>query len=174
MNTSASPRLQQGLVLPIVLIMMVILTSLVITQVRRSTIDQQLAVNSRGYSLAESALQSVLRKCERDLLRQGDAPEPAAGNPAWRDAAQWANNMLNLDSDVKVDYPGIQQNYGCLLEDASAELQPPMTNEDFSPEQQDRGWRKYRVTARVTLVSGQQLHLQSELRYDRNSINTNN
>jgi hypothetical protein len=168
MNSRVDSYSQRGIVLPVVLIMMVILTSLVLTQTRRGTIDRQLAVNSRAYSLAESAAQTVLRKCEAYLLAAGDAPASANGNPAWRDAAQWRANQVSLESDSRVAYPGVQS-YGCLYENASAEMAPPSTMNSLSPEVGDDGIRKYRVTAQVTLVSGQQLHLQSELRFDRNS-----
>jgi hypothetical protein len=168
MNCPAHSFSQRGIVLPVVLIMMVILTSLVLTQMRRSTIDRQLAVNSRAYSLADSAAQTVLRKCEAYLLTTGDAPTSATGSPAWRDPAQWTTNIVNLESDSRVAYPGVAS-YGCLYENASAELAPSSTMSSLSPEAADDGMRKYRVTARVNLVTGQQLHLQSELRFDKNS-----
>jgi Tfp pilus assembly protein PilX len=168
MKIPAHPSSQRGIVLPVVLIMMVILTSLVLTQIRRSTIDRQLAVNTRAYSLAESATQTVLRKCEAYLLDAGDAPSSASGSPAWRDAAQWKTNMVNLESDAQVTYPGVAA-YGCLYENASAEMAASSTTSSLSAEVGDDGIRKYRVTARVVLTSGQQLHLQSELRFDRNS-----
>jgi Tfp pilus assembly protein PilX len=168
MNRPAHPSSQRGIVLPLVLIMMVILTSLILTQIRRSTIDRQLAVNSRAYSLADSAVQTVLRKCEAYLLTAGDAPTLATGNPAWSNAAQWTANRLDLESDSRVAYPGVQT-YGCLYENASAEMAPSSTMSSLSAEQADDGIRKYRVTARVVLASGQQVHLQSELRFDRNS-----
>jgi hypothetical protein len=168
MNTLAYRSSQRGIVLPLVLIMMVILTSLVLTQIRRGTIDRQLAVNSRAYSLAESAAQTVLRKCEAYLLVSGDAPSSAAGDPAWRDAAQWAANSVNLESDARVAYPGVND-YACLYENATAEMAAATTMNDLSPESGDDGIRKYRITARVVLITGQQFHLQSELRFDRNS-----
>ena len=162
--------LQQGIVLPIVLVMMVILTSLVISQVRRSTVDQRLTVNSRDYAFAEAALQTVLRRCEAELLEVGDAAAPAEGNPAWRDPNEWATNALVLDSDNAVAFPAVG-NYRCLLENATDEMPPATTPDSLSAEARDDGMRKYRVTARVVLSTGQQIHLQSEMRFDRNSFN---
>jgi Tfp pilus assembly protein PilX len=172
MNKSTPQSLQQGIVLPTVLIMIVILTSLVITQVRRSTVDQQLAVNSREYAFAEAAVQTVLRRCEAELLEVGDAAASAAGNPAWRDPAEWVNKTLVIDSDVpnRVVFPAVND-YGCLLENATAEMPPASSPDSFSAEARDDGMRKYRITARVVLRTGQQIHLQSEMRFDRNSFN---
>ncbi|MCA3174556.1 MAG: hypothetical protein ING36_03305 [Burkholderiales bacterium] len=161
---------QHGIVLPIVLVMMVILTSLVISQVRRNTIDQQLAVNSREYGFAEAAVQTVLRRCESELLAVGDAAAPAVGNPAWRDPAEWETKTLVLDTGDAVDFPAVET-YGCLLENATDEMPPATTPDSLSAEARDDGMRKYRVTARVVLITGQQIHLQSEMRFDRNSYN---
>ena len=161
---------QHGIVLPIVLVMMVILTSLVISQVRRNTIDQQLAVNSREYGFAEAAVQTVLRRCESELLAVGDAAAPAVGNPAWRDPAEWETKTLVLDTGDAVDFPAVET-YGCLLENATDEMPPATTPDSLSAEARDDGMRKYRVTARVVLRTGQQIHLQSEMRFDRNSYN---
>jgi len=172
LTSQSSQSRQQGIVLPIVLIMMVILTSLVITQVRRSTVDQALAVNSREYAFAEAAVQTVLRRCESELLAVGEAAVPAVGNPAWRDPAEWANKTLVIDSDVpnRVAFPAVED-YGCLLENATDEMPPASTPDSLSAEARDDGLRKYRVTARVVLRTGQQIHLQSEMRFDRNSYN---
>lgn len=171
MNKKSIPQsLQQGIVLPIVLVMMVILTSLVISQVRRGTVDQRLAVNSRDYAFAEAALQTVLRRCEAELLEVGDAAAPAVGNPAWRDPNEWATKTLKLDSDNAVAFPAVE-NYGCLLENATDEMPPAITSSNLSAESRNEDMRKYRITARVVLRTGQQVHLQSELRFDRNSFN---
>jgi hypothetical protein len=170
MKKSIPQSLQQGIVLPIVLVMMVILTSLVISQVRRGTVDQRLAVNSRDYAFAEAALQTVLRRCEAELLEVGDAAAPAVGNPAWRDPNEWATKTLELDSDDAVAFPAVE-NYGCLLENATDEMPPAITSSNLSDESRNEDMRKYRITARVVLRTGQQVHLQSELRFDRNSFN---
>ncbi len=170
LTSQSSQSRQQGIVLPIVLIMMVILTSLVITQVRRSTVDQALAVNSREYAFAEAAVQTVLRRCESELLAVGEAAAPAVGNPAWRDPAAWETKTLRPDADLAVNFPAVNA-YGCLLENATDEMPPASTPDRLSAEARDDGMRKYRVTARVVLITGQQIHLQSEMRFDRNSYN---
>jgi Tfp pilus assembly protein PilX len=55
-------------VLPIVLVILVVLTGLVVTQIRRSTVDERLAANAREYSLMDNAAQTVLRWCELRIV----------------------------------------------------------------------------------------------------------
>jgi hypothetical protein len=64
-----SPRiaLQKGVVLPVVLVILVILTALVVTQVRRTTIDQRMAVNAQESVALESAAKAVLEEATDEL-----------------------------------------------------------------------------------------------------------
>ena len=58
-----------GVVLPVVLVILVILTALVVTQVRRTTVDQRMASNAQESIALEAAAKAVLGWCEIELQR---------------------------------------------------------------------------------------------------------
>ena len=164
-------RQTRGFVLPVVLILMFAMTALVVTQIRRGTTDQQLAVNSRQYTQAETAANTVLRWCEAWALagkqdKTIDLITPAGTNTeaAWRTPANWNATTAVVGNGTLNSFPNVS-NYRCLYENATAELVPPRTQRDYVLEPGDLLIRKYRITARVILDSGQSLYIQSELRF---------
>ena len=56
-----------GVVLPVVLVVLTVLTGLVVTQVRRGALDERLAGNTRRVNL-DGAAQTVLRWCEARVI----------------------------------------------------------------------------------------------------------
>lgn len=189
MNRTPSPRFPTdraprrgrmiGVVLPIVLVILTVLTGLVVTQVRRNALDERMAGNARETVQLDSAVQSVLRWCEaRMTLNPFETvtvvPGTAATSPAWRQANNWLDaNSLDF-SGVTDELLGITvANAGCVIEDATCELAPPI-----SPTGQvttgcngiDPRWRKFRITARVStpaadMAGGNRfMFAQSELR----------
>jgi Tfp pilus assembly protein PilX len=175
---------ERGFVLVMVLVLLVTLTLLVVSQVRQSAVSQNIAMNSSRYMQAETAAQSVLRFCEAAVMQSIGQPQSVrvttpglrgTDPAAWRDAAKWAASAVSFDP-AQVTFPGVQ-NYSCLFEDATADLVPSMMANDVNPEsgafvpvcevQAGMSPRlcKYRITARVTLDQGRQLHLQSEIRF---------
>ena len=81
---------QSGVVLPVVLVVLVVVTTLVLTQVRRGTVDERLAGNwSRSIS-GETSAESTLRWCEMELQREPRLWDGVilaanfAATPAWR------------------------------------------------------------------------------------------
>ena len=60
----------RGVVLPIVLVVLVVMTTLVITQVKRATVDERLAGNTSRTIAGEAMAQSLLRYCEAELQRE--------------------------------------------------------------------------------------------------------
>jgi hypothetical protein len=171
-------RSARGVVLPIVLVILVVLTGLVVTQIRRSTVDERLAANAREYSLMDNAAQTVLRWCE---LRMVNFPRTtatfdsaAALPPLWRVQANW-NDARSFDF-TGTNIAGISATGNdaprCIIEEATCELSPPI-----SPTGQgsdacnglDPRWRKFRITARVVTAQDvpglRRAHFaQSELR----------
>jgi hypothetical protein len=171
-------RSSRGVVLPIVLVILVVLTGLVVTQIRRSTVDERLAANAREYSLMDNAAQTVLRWCELRIVNfpreTATFDSAAAAPPLWRVQANW-NDARSFDftgtniagiSAVGNDAPR------CIIEEATCELSPPI-----SPTGQgsdacnglDPRWRKFRITARVVTAQDvpglRRAHFaQSELR----------
>jgi Tfp pilus assembly protein PilX len=164
-----------GVVLPVVLIVLTVLTGLVVTQVRRSAIDERLAANATETVLLDSAAQTVLRWCEARIVTQPFATalaDPSTTTPPWRVAANWTNTTKSLDFTT-AGLPGITGAPACVIEEATCELTPPI-----SPTGQtatgcngiDPRWRKYRITARVAvpaldMMGGNRfMFAQSELR----------
>jgi len=166
-----------GIVLPVVLVVLTVLTGLVVTQIRRGAIDERLAANTRESVQLDSAVQTVLRWCEARVI---NAPldtvtvAPGTTDPAWRPASgHWAvdTESLNFTGGAGL-LPGISANPSCVIEDATCELAPPI-----SPTGQvstgcngiDPRWRKFRITARVStpaadLFGDRFMFAQSELR----------
>lgn len=158
-TTSSSRRLDAGVVLPIVLVILTVLTGLVVTQIRRSTIDERLAANTRETVVLDSAVQTALRWCEARIV---SAPNDtvtipvnvdAPGVPPWTPAnATWNNDAVSLNFVGSNLLPGAPTDPVCIIEDATCELLPPI-----SPTGQNGGgcngiddrWRKFRITARV-------------------------
>jgi hypothetical protein len=146
-----------GVVLPIVLVVLTVLTGLIVAQVRRSAVDERLAANATETVQLDSAVQTVLRWCEARIV---NAPfdtavvAPGTTTPAWRIAANWTTTANSLDFSGAGLLPGIDPSPTCVIEDATCELAPPI-----SPTGQvttgcngiDPRWRKFRITARVSV-----------------------
>jgi hypothetical protein len=137
----AARRHQNGVVLPVVLVLLVVLTALVLSQIRRGTIDQQLSINSRQYTLVETSAQSLLRFCEARVLR---GPEQIAGErrwvhlidpsgtvPEWTKAANWPNpttptaggpSEVMAAGTAASPFPGVAT-AECIFENSSRELE---------------------------------------------------
>jgi Tfp pilus assembly protein PilX len=175
----APARRMIGVVLPIVLVILTVLTGLVVTQVRRNTVDERMAGNARETVQLDSAVQSVLRWCEaRMTLNPNEtvtvATASAATAPAWRQANSWLDaNSLDF-SGVTDELLGVTlADAGCVIEEATCELAPPISDTGqvtTGCNGIDPRWRKFRITARVStpaadLAGGRRfMFAQSELR----------
>ena len=173
-----------GVVLPVVLVVLTILTGLVVTQIRRTTIDERLAANTRESVQLDSSVQTVLRWCEARITLAPQntatvAPGTAATAPAWaKSSANWNPGNTSLDFQGGAGLlPGMNADPVCVIEDATCELAPPIsptgqTGASACPGNGDLDarWRKFRITARVAtpafdMVGGQRFTFaQSELR----------
>ncbi|MGZ9074467.1 MAG: pilus assembly PilX family protein [Burkholderiaceae bacterium] len=169
--------------MPIVLVILTVLTGLVVTQIRRSTVDERLAANTRETVVLDNAVQTALRWCEARVIA---APNDtvtipvnvtAPGVPPWTPtSATWNNDALSLNFVGSNLLPGSPTDPTCIIEDATCELLPPI-----SPTGQNGGgcngiddrWKKYRITARVqsnaadlvgALNATRSMFAQSELR----------
>lgn len=170
-----------GVVLPVVLVVLTVLTGLVVTQIRRNAVDERLAANTRETIQLDSAVQTVLRWCEAAVTVAPqniitvplEAPTAA---PAWdRNSANWADaTSLNFTgSAAQLGFPpSLNTDPSCVIEAATCELLPPI-----SPTGQaatgcggiDPRWRKFRITARVStpapdMGGNRQMFAQSEVR----------
>jgi hypothetical protein len=184
---SAGPRAARrarGFVLLTMLVLLVALTVLVTAQVQRATTGQSLTNNTSDYVLAETAAQSVLRYCEAAVMASAGQPTSVrvttpgtrgVDSAAWRTAAKWTASEVGFDA-AAIAFPGVQS-YGCLFEDATADLVPSAYANDVNPESQPAlatcsvlpGMNprlcKYRINARVVLDRGRVINLQSEIRF---------
>lgn len=127
-----SPSIRQrGVVLPIVLVVMMVVTMLIITQVRRGTVDERLASNWNRAISQQAAAESLLRYCEarilradevrlwRDVVRSENYKDPVDGGsgPAWANVAP--GDVLPLAADI---LPQGATSGFCVVENASEEL----------------------------------------------------
>jgi Tfp pilus assembly protein PilX len=164
-----SPR---GFVLPVVLVMLVLMTSVVLYLVRRGAIDERMAANMRGTTTLESAVAYTLRYCETMVWQAppGVAPPsgalwnppptvtPEPGTTAWRVDANWAGGTaraISLPQEVLgANMPDVTRAQ-CLIEDATAELDAAMemVTDTQNSMVQDSTLRKYRITAEVASPS---------------------
>lgn len=170
-----SSRRMIGVVLPVVLVILTVLTGLVVTQVKRGTTDERLAANARETVMLDSAVQTALRWCEWRVIDRPFNTVTAAGTatvPAWRVAANWNDaNSLNFTGTALL--ANINGDPACVVEDATCELQPPISPTGMNAggcNGIDSRWRKFRITARVRLNAPdlpngwREMMAQSELR----------
>lgn len=127
--TSRIVSTERGVVLPIVLVVMTVVTTLVLTQVRRGTLDERLASNwSRSIS-GQTTAETVLRQCEAlvlqiertywdDKLLSSEANNK--GKPAWQSALDPAK----IKTIPPADLPPGATNGICIIENATDELRP--------------------------------------------------
>lgn len=155
--TLSGVRRSNGVVLPIVLVVLVLLTALVVTQVRRTTIDQRMAANAQESVALDGAAKAVLGWCEVDLQRAnrgiGTMPQsilaPAStAVAAWRVPANWGVASAYTPS-TGAQLLATATFATCLIEDASEELEGDISNNSGSAGVRDCRWRKYRTTAQV-------------------------
>ena len=168
-------RRRSGVVLPVVLVVLTALTGLVIAQMKRTATDERLAANVRETVMLDNAVQTTLRWCEWHVIERPRNTVNVAGTavtPAWRIAANWSDaTSLNFPGTALV--PGMSGDPACVIEDATCELQPPIspTGMDTSGcNGIDSRWRKFRITARVRVAAPdlpngvREMMAQSELR----------
>jgi Tfp pilus assembly protein PilX len=168
-------RRMAGVVLPVVLVVLTILTGLVVTQVRRNTIDERLAANARETLIIDGALQTALRYCEFRVTMRPRETQLAAGDgtlPAWNIGGNWADtSSLNFAAMNLV--PGATLDPACVIENVTDELVSVTTGRSGRMENRvgvDPRFRKYRITARVRVAAPEmangwrEMMAQSDLR----------
>jgi len=166
---------RSGVVLPVVLVVLTVLTGLVIAQMKRTATDERLAANVRETVMLDNAVQTTLRWCEWHVIERPRNTVNVAGTavtPAWRIAANWSDaTSLNFPGAALV--PGMSGDPACVIEDATCELQPPISPTGMDTagcNGIDRRWRKFRITARVRVTAPdlpngvREMMAQSELR----------
>ena len=169
------PRRTSGVVLPVVLVVLTVLTGLVVAQMRRTSTDERLAANVRESVMLDNAVQTALRWCEWQVIERPRNTVNVAGTPAtpaWRIDANWSDaTSLNFAGTALA--PGQSDDPACIIEDATCELQPPISPTGMDTagcNGIDSRWRKFRITARVRVTAPdlpdgvREMMAQSELR----------
>jgi Tfp pilus assembly protein PilX len=120
---------ERGFVLPVVLVMLVVMSTVVLLMIRRGTVDERLAANVASVVTMDTGVNYALRTCERWIRRSTSGailPPPSvaaaaatAATPPWRNPAEWTANAAVLPSDFYG--PGISA-ARCLVEVANNEL----------------------------------------------------
>jgi Tfp pilus assembly protein PilX len=154
---------ERGVVLPVVLVMLLLMTITVLFLMRRSTVDELLASNVRQIVTLETATQFALRSCERWLWVSVPGLAPRAGDPdpppvvtapaaavtsAWRVGSNWTDFGVTLPADrFGAGITAVR----CLFEDATAELElvTSLTATTATGMTTEPDWRKFRITAEV-------------------------
>lgn len=164
-----------GAAFPVVIVLLAVLTGVVLAQMKRASTDERIAANARDSTALENAAQTTLRWCEWLVAERPGRAVIASGTattPAWRIASNWSDAASVSFSGTGL-LLGMTTDPRCVVEDATCELQPPVspTGMDASGcNGVDGRWRKYRITARVRAaapdLAGGQLEAmaQSELR----------
>lgn len=185
-SQSVAVRLRaRGFVLPVVLVMLVVMSTVVLLTIRRGTVDERLASNMASVVTMESGANYTLRFCERWIRRAiatgeaaafPDRPAAVAATaavPSWRDPTVWGRAEL-----LPAEFSGRGVDEGrCLFEDAAAELVDSKQAGGLE-EQPANGsapieytFAKFRITAEARGAGPQGLRIaraQSELRIRTN------
>lgn len=162
--TMAIENKQQGAVLVVSLILLLVMTMLGLSGMRTTTLEERMGGNTRNKETAFQAGEAVLREGESNLLALTaaplatadgstgvwllDAPDPDTTNAiAWwkestRDAAWWSANALSYSDTLA----GVSSGPRYLVEEAA------FVSDSITQGQQldESGKTFYRVTARAT------------------------
>jgi type IV pilus assembly protein PilX len=116
------PSGQRGATLIITLLMLVLITLVSVSSIRKATVDEKTAGASRdrdkAFQAAEAAVQSCLGQL-KNLAYTGTklAPADSLTTPHWETAANWSNGNSN---SVSVDASGLKEQPRCMVEELGA------------------------------------------------------
>lgn len=155
---------ERGFVLPVVLVMLVVMSTVVLLMIRRGTVDERLAANVASVVTMDTGVNYALRTCER-LIRTTISADPAdkpnvrpalpatSATPLWRNPAEWTANAVVLPSDFYG--PGVNA-ARCLIETADDELvggekgSDPLTKTPGNQLDIEHEFAKFRITAEAS------------------------
>jgi hypothetical protein len=168
---------QRGVVLPIVLVVLMVMTAVILTQVRRGTVDEKLAGNWSRTMSRQAATESMVRYCEAFILRKDEVrkwrnvvpSQNFPNTPAWASNLP-ASDVVTFQADL---LPPGATSAVCVVEDATDELGGTRYAQGPNPGTEgphDPYLWKYRFTVLVTYqdtsLFGSVVHrTQSEVRF---------
>jgi Tfp pilus assembly protein PilX len=173
-------RRQGGIALVTALVLLIVLTALGLSSLKRGVTEERSSRANRRFVAAETAALTALRWCEAEILRnpraQVTVPATNAGDiPAWTVPGNWAPGKALAFTGTEALLPGYT--LACLIEDARDDLVAPLTygggsmetNANNTGAEISARMIKYRITVRVQtsalLDASPPLYLQSELRF---------
>jgi hypothetical protein len=169
---------QGGFTLILALILLMVITLVVVFQVRRSTTDQRLAANLREQVVLDQSTDTVLRWCEGMVVstyRGGGTlnviSTPAGSKPAWINSANFSSSSAYFYSYPDTLAGDHISSEGCLIE-ALPIAAASVDSSELPGGNSGAGVLRFRITARVVfdadtpaLVAASHTDLlQSELR----------
>lgn len=117
-----SPRRQQGAVMIIALVMLLLITMASVVALRSTTMDERMAGNSRDRDKALQAADAAVRTCLRQLTVDvpvsftGTILAPAnVGTENWDLAANWEAGNSN-SVEIPMPNSGLASNPRCMVE----------------------------------------------------------
>ena len=117
-----APRHQQGAVLIIALIMLLLITMASIVSIRTSTLDERMAGNARDRDKSLQAADAAVRTCLKQVTV--DVPTTftgvilsptASGSENWELAANWQSGSTN-SVEIVMTGAGLASNPRCMVE----------------------------------------------------------
>jgi Tfp pilus assembly protein PilX len=135
-NTSAIAR-QHGVVLPLALVMLVMVTLLAVVALRGVTSEERISANLRASSVAFEQSELALRYCENIALTGGPALDTARIDStsttglAWRNPANWSTSFAQLQQPPAAQYLDPARPVtppACLIEAVRAPFDPTVTS----------------------------------------------
>ena len=118
---------QRGVVLPLALVILVMVTMIAVVAMRGVTTEERISANLRSSSVAFEQSELALRYCEQIALAGGDPllaariDSTSVTGLAWRDPANWGTSSTKLQHPPTGQYSGLSAP-GCLIEAVRAPL----------------------------------------------------
>lgn len=136
---------QQGVVLVIALVLIVVIALGAIVSIRASGVDEVIGTNTRARILAVQAANAAIRECRQQVFRSADALNvlPSSGfddnGTKWTDIVNWQNTS-NINP---VELPDSSGTAECMVEDIKDFMEKNATYDT-----EERPIAAYRITAR--------------------------
>jgi type IV pilus assembly protein PilX len=137
MRTKLAATAQLGVVLPLALVMLVMVTLIAAVALRGVTTEERISANLRSSSVAFEQAELALRYCEQIAMVGGTALADARIDStsttglAWRDTSKWSTSFAQLQQPPAAQYLDVARPVSrpsCLIEAVRAPLDPTVTS----------------------------------------------
>lgn len=137
MRTKPAMNGQRGVVLPLALVMLVMVTLIAIVALRGVTSEERIAANLRASSVAFEQAELALRFCENIAFTGGINLDNARIDStsttglAWRNPANWSSTFAQLQKPPTAQYLDTLRPVtppACLIEAVRAPFDPTVTS----------------------------------------------